>query len=351
MAVNFQTRERLEFSRIPAAVTTTTFGSLLTKTPILPIATLNNAASFWGAVGVRSAAEQLFPRLSRLPGMSHFFTPEVSPDSYWNTLNDRFIHTMGFNMGVSVPLFSGLSLFNFIPPVNRWLTARGSSLGASESYLGRFLTQGLVGVTRLLREQNSAEIGFLRVAKGWMCSKPLTRFIEVIVGGVVGIASRGRVNAAEEGAVLKSIERVVNTVTLGGRLTRAPEQLLGFFGRVTPSERAKLMGLAVDVLGNAGSGFVEACIFGAPFNLSTLGQSLLINTMGSYANVCISQHQGFSIGQIWGYRTVLGILKGSVYRGVCSTPSVTTGTGFFLQGAFGLWAISFADRLTRPRLL
>lgn len=121
---------------------------------------------------------------------------------------------------------------------------------------------------------------------------------------------------------------------------------LNYIGRVTSAERARFVALMLEMGTGILAGFVESRLFGTPFSWSTFGQSFVINSMGSYANVGISQHKGFNYGQIAGYRAFLGILKGSTYRGICSTPSVTTGTSFLIQALFGLWAMGFADRIT-----
>ncbi len=262
---------------------------------------VNHAASYWGAVGVESVAKSVFPKLSRYRGVSRFFTAVTAPSLPRGMILRRFYQTMAFDVLMTL-VYGGRSVFPFFQSEERATT-----------YLGRFWAEGFIGVIRLMGERSSDEVELLVGAKRWLRSRPLTRMTGV--EGAWGI----------------------------------PERFLDFFGRVTPSEEAKFAGLAAEIGANTLTGFVEARLFGAPFNLSTLTQSGIINLLGSYANVCVTQHSDFSIGEVWLWRAVIGIAKGSIYRGICATPSVTTAASFLIQSLAGLSFITLADHLTRDQ--
>ncbi len=370
--------------------------SWIDKIPVVVIGTVNAAASYWGAVILRAGVEKVFPALAKITIFSHLFNPQVSTGINKKVLLERFINTMVLNYRTIFPVFAAASLLNVLPhsgqrkAVMRILTsvahrtginklwnaapgrkimAAGKALSrvlrqvhqqlshhfpAPMGYLNAFVSHGVIGVIQHLNTRNAPERAWLVRSKQWMRSKPLTRGLRKVIGLFTGVTIgihrkiiKKRISQEQlELTMERHIQRAATITTVGARIMHGPDQFIDFIGRVTPSDNARFVGLAVDIGAGTAAAFLEALVFGAPFNGSTFYQALIINILTSYANVGINQHPTFSKNQIWGWRTYLGILKGSVFRGICATPSVSAGFSYGAQALFGLWAVGKANRIT-----
>lgn len=355
--------------------------TLRDKTPIYAMAFVNCAASYWGAVGVQAAAETVFPLLSQLPVLQHMFTAEVSDAFNWTGIWDRFVDTMVFGMACT-PFYGGLSAFNFLPTaeqkdairrraprmteaaVSTWqgirnrVSERFAKTFATRAprfhrYTGRFVNKGVVGIVGMLREEDSSDVGWLRASQRWLASKPLSR-ASAAVGALVGkamiAAKRGKGKTLDATDIDAAIRRAQQCASVGAWLCAKPESLLTFLGSVLPTQKASFTGLGTELTVSTAIGGVEAVLFGSPWHISTFAQSGVINGLTGFANVAVSQHEGFDQQTVWWERTKIGILKGSVYRGICTTKTVAGWFGYVLQAGYGLAAMAYANRITGAHL-
>lgn len=136
-------------------------------------------------------------------------------------------------------------------------------------------------------------------------------------------------------------------------LAKIPDDVLDFFGRLTPHKRGALIGFGIDITANTILEVAGALVFTKSADLYKLIiPGFFISAFIAYANTRISQSQGvFNSSQKLLHRAHLGILKTAFYRGPYGSGVTTSWFNFLIQVGYGLWAIRHADRITQPKPL
>lgn len=335
--------------------------------PKLAIGAVNNIASFWGAVGVKAAVEMA--------------------DPIWSDTYVSFGKTMIYS-AVAMCFFGGVWFFNLLPaPAQRaWAHAKGLSRFVpawwsqfrtwtnQPKYWNRFVRDGFIGMVRLMKDRESASIPRMKRVKDWLSSRPLTVLLRSRSSKAIArelgpaLTTAQRADAPNTAALEAELDRRVDTaaerITRFGNsvFLRVPEGMLDFFGRITPAAKAKVSGLGLEVGVQTLSGAIEAVIFpGGSWGLNTVAQSSVINTLGAYANAVVTQEaqrdpnapaatQHVS-NTVWLHRAIIGMLKGAIYRGVCTARTVGLGLGLLIQYVVGLAFIAYANRVTGQQLV
>jgi glutamate racemase len=290
----------------------------LKKIPLVLIVGINTAASFAAANLVRRGLEVSSNYLhSHMP---YFFNEVSSLSKFFDAVQWADTWQKG---GTAVLLFLGVSLL--VPRI-----ANGSSplkqIPADQHvptlpklgwYAAEFFLRGAMGVVRLMGDRDTKIVPALARMRETFQSKPVTRSITDYAPSLAG--------------------------PLGG----LPDIILNFIGRVIPEKKAKFAGVGVDITVNSGLSYANAYFMNPNVGIEMLFPSLFITTLMSFANTHITQHQGFNPGQILTHRTVLGIGKGGIYGGICSSQVATGYANYLLQGSYGLFSMWFADMISR----
>lgn len=195
-------------------------------------------------------------------------------------------------------------------------------------YAREMVLRGSIGATEMAGIRNPEILTPMTKLKDALTSKPVERGLNMVVGGWAP-------------------DNVIRGVA------RAPDGFLNFVGEITPHKRGALIGFGIDITANTALDVSGALLFSNGTNFyNLLVPGFIISMMIGYANTRISQSQGiFSSSQKLLHRAHLGILKTAFYRGPYGSGVVTQTFGLLIQGAYGLWALAHANRITQPRPL
>ena len=288
------------------------------KIPLFVIVGINTAASFAAANLVRSGLERSSNYLHQ--HLPYFFNEVVKFSPFFDGQQWADTWQKG---GVALFIFLGAGLL--IPRISN-----GSSplkqIPADQSvpfwpkvgwYTAEFFLRGAIGAVRLMGDRDTKVVPMLAKTRDVFQSQPVTRTLENYVPALAGF------------------------------MGRLPDALLKFVGRVLPDKKAKFAGVGVDITVNSILSYANAYFMNPNVGPEMLLPSLFISTLVSFANTHITQHQGFNPGQIMGHRAVIGIGKGGICNGICSSQVATGPANYFLQGAYGIFSMWFADMISR----
>lgn len=189
-------------------------------------------------------------------------------------------------------------------------------------YSLEFGARGLLGVVRLMGDRDGKEVQFLDAAKAALQSYPVSTWIQDHVSS-------------------KGAAAVASAMTYA--LIDWP---MAFAGRVLPNRKAKFAGVGVDIGVNTSLSAWNIYAMSHALSFTDIGSSLLITTMMAFANVHLTQHQGFNANQMLGHRTVLGIGKAGANTGFASTNVASTFSKYAAQFIYGLFAMWYANKIS-----
>lgn len=182
--------------------------------------------------------------------------------------------------------------------------------------------RGLLGVVRLMGDRDGKEVRILDAAKTALQSYPISTWIQSHVSS-------------------KGAAAVASAVTFA--LIDWP---MAFAGRVLPNRKAKFAGVGVDIGVNTSLSAWNIFSMKNALSFTDIGSSFLITALMSFANVHLTQHQGFNANQMLGHRTVLGIGKAGANTGFASTNVASTFSQYTTQFIYGLFAMWYANKIS-----
>lgn len=288
------------------------------KVPLVFIVGINTSASFAAANLIRRGLEMSsnylhnhFPYFfNEVSEYSKFFDGVQWADT-WQKGGTAVVLFLG--AGLLVPrIANGSSPLKQIPvdqPVPFW--------NKTGWYAAEFILRGAMGLVRLIGDRDTKVVPALAKMREDLQSKPLTGWLSAY------------------------------TPSLAGPAGYLPDLALNFIGRVLPDKKAKFAGVGVDIIVNSGLSVANTYFMDHILSFEKVGASIFITTLMSFANTHITQHQGFNPGQILTHRTILGIGKGGVFGGVCSSQVATGPANYLLQGVYGFFSMWFADMISK----
>ncbi len=102
------------------------------------------------------------------------------------------------------------------------------------------------------------------------------------------------------------------------------------------------IGFSLDTAANALLDVGLAKLFNSEKTVAELlGPSLVISALVGYANTVLTQSE-FTVGEAFLRRAFVGLGKGSIYRGLCTSSTVTPTLNMALQITYGVLAITYA---------
>jgi glutamate racemase len=108
-------------------------------------------------------------------------------------------------------------------------------------------------------------------------------------------------------------------------------------------------GLGLDVAANTAGDVTYATMLRTGHTIQELTlPGIIIGAAMGYANTTISQHHQFSHGQQFLHRTLLGVGRSTVYRGLMTSNTLGWGTKLVLAMGYGALAVGYAFKATAP---
>lgn len=244
--------------------------------------------------------------------------------------------------------------------VNHWGSVK-EDVATVGLYVREFVLRGVVGVTNLLTRRMPKDVGWASKMKSFLQSSPLQRFAHFVARrkAVRTAVTPSHINRFQVGGNVV-VDELVDELMANrahvepsgaGRLGRVSEMVDGvayFVGRAFPGTRGRFAGSATDLAANVGTDVISADILagGTTSFVDTVGPSGIISVAGALTNGGLTAHmrspenpRGWTYGQTYTRRMLLGVSRSWVFRAFCVGKSAPWYLKYGAQVAISLYSL------------